>query len=270
MRTLGVLPSLAKRNKLPSLLELCIQSAIDNLQYLGDVGQTDLTFLHKILPHCTPDQLHRIETSSSGRDLSSITNELWHKFYLLKFGPENVKLVVERMKKRRISFKWRLLYQAKLQEQEEVQKKCVDRLKQLYVEADIQKQSRQIQLCSKVPPTGKRRRCELGGGSSNRFAHVKGRLMKKARMEFAASNEAKNAKIKNRSMLPKVNVQQPGRSLLPCPQKLPKPPQNPQALEKLTKIPIHHQRFNDSRKNLPMDQNSTTAPKSTLDPNHKK
>eukprot|EP00250_Pteridium_aquilinum_P027988 c3635_g1_i1 orf=395-1126(-) len=206
MRTMGFLPSGARASrggKVPSLEDLCVQSAIDNLQYLSDVGHTDISLLAKILPHCTAEQLHRIESSSSRRDLTSITNELWRKFYSRKFGVENVNLVLERMKKKKVSFKWHLLYQAKLKEQEEVQKKCVDRLKQLYKEADIQKQSRQTQICTKVPPAKKRRSFESGGGSSNQLSHIKGRLMKKARMEFAAS-EAKLPKASTRPSPPQL------------------------------------------------------------------
>lgn len=193
---------------MPSLEDLCVQSAIDNLQHLADVGYTDISLLAKILPHCTAEQLHRIESSSSRRDLTSITNELWRKFYSRKFGPENVNIVLERMKKKKVSFKWHLLYQAKLKEQEEVQKKGIDRLKQLYKEADNKKQSRQTQMCTKVPPSKKRRSFESGGGSTNQFNNIKGRLMKKARMEFAAS-EAKMPKPISRPLPPKFVSQKP-------------------------------------------------------------
>ncbi|KAI5074106.1 hypothetical protein GOP47_0010067 [Adiantum capillus-veneris] len=144
-----------------------------------------------------------------GRDLSSITNELWRKFYSRKFGPESTNLVMERMKKKKVSFRWHLLYQAKLREQEEVQKKCVDRLKQLYKEADIQKQSRQTQLCTKVPPSTKRKNFQSGGGSSSQFNHIKGRLMKKSRIEFAAS-EAKMPRSNSQGLPSKVLSQRPG------------------------------------------------------------
>ena len=46
---------------MPSLVSLCIQSAIDNVRYIGDVGETDLGLLKEILPHCTVDQLTHIE-----------------------------------------------------------------------------------------------------------------------------------------------------------------------------------------------------------------
>lgn len=211
MRTLGFLPSGARASrggKVPSLEDLCVQSAIDNLQHLADVGHTDINLLAKILPHCTPEQLHRIELSSSRRDLTSITDELWRKFYSRKFGPENVSIVLERMKKKKVSFKWHLLYQAKLKEQEEVQKKGIDRLKELYKEADNKKQSRQTQMCTKVPPSKKRRSFESGGGSTNQCSHIKGRLMKKARMEFAAS-EAKMPKPISRPLPPKFVSRKP-------------------------------------------------------------
>lgn len=48
----------------PSLVDLCVNTAIDNLRYLGDVGETDLYLLDRILPHCTLDQLMHVEKSS--------------------------------------------------------------------------------------------------------------------------------------------------------------------------------------------------------------
>lgn len=50
-----------------SLLELCVRSALDNLQYLGDVGETDIQLLKRILPHCNAEQLNHIESSSTVR-----------------------------------------------------------------------------------------------------------------------------------------------------------------------------------------------------------
>lgn len=47
-----------------SLLELSVRKAIDNLQYIGDVGETDIQLLKRILPHCTAEQLGHIETST--------------------------------------------------------------------------------------------------------------------------------------------------------------------------------------------------------------
>lgn len=53
--------------KVPSLVDMCIQLAIDNIRYLGDVGETDLHLLERILPHCKVDQLKHIEDSTKVR-----------------------------------------------------------------------------------------------------------------------------------------------------------------------------------------------------------
>uniref|UniRef100_A0A0D6R7K5 Elongin-A n=1 Tax=Araucaria cunninghamii TaxID=56994 RepID=A0A0D6R7K5_ARACU len=189
--------------KPPSLLDLCIQTAIDNIQYLGDVGETDSELLKVILAHCSEEQLMFIEDSTEGRDLSPVTDSLWMNIYERKFGEENVILVKRRMKQKGVIFKWRLLYQAKLEEQEKQQQKMLekslDRLKQRYAKADQEKQSKQIQICTKVPPT-KRNRNYGGYGSSSDLSNVKGRLMKKAKMEFAASRDARrNVTMMNRN-----------------------------------------------------------------------
>ncbi|ERM94440.1 uncharacterized protein LOC18421929 [Amborella trichopoda] len=177
--------------KVPSLLDLCIQNAIDNIKYLGDVGETDLNILKLILTHCTADQLMHIEKCSEGRDLSPVTDSLWKTFYEQHFGTESANIVIKRMKQKGRYFKWKLLYQAKLKERDEAQKKSVDRMKQLYAEESNRKQSRQIQLCSKVPPASKKRSFCGGSGSCNSLSNVKGNLMKKARMEYLNSHEVK-------------------------------------------------------------------------------
>ena len=48
----------------PSLVDLCVRTAIDNVRYLGDVGETDSHLLECILPHCTIDQLLHVEKST--------------------------------------------------------------------------------------------------------------------------------------------------------------------------------------------------------------
>eukprot|EP00252_Welwitschia_mirabilis_P008848 TRINITY_DN2108_c0_g2_i1.p1 TRINITY_DN2108_c0_g2~~TRINITY_DN2108_c0_g2_i1.p1 ORF type:complete len:361 (-),score=78.96 TRINITY_DN2108_c0_g2_i1:688-1770(-) len=188
----------------PSLLELCVQSAIDNIQYLRDVGDTDIGLLKIILSHCTPEQLQFIEESTEGRDLSPATDELWLKFYERQFGEESANIVKKRMKEKRVSFKWRLLYQAKAKEQEEKHKKClersVDRLKQYYAKAESEKEKKKIKVCTALPPGGGKRKFTYGGTQAN-FVNVKGPLMKKAKMEFAASREAIiNATLYNKAM----------------------------------------------------------------------
>lgn len=53
--------------KTPSLVDLCVKTAIDNLRYLGDVGETDSDLLERILPHCTLDQLQHVEKCTQVR-----------------------------------------------------------------------------------------------------------------------------------------------------------------------------------------------------------
>lgn len=171
----------------PSLVDMCIKLAIDNIRYIGDVGETDSGLLEKILPHCSVDQLAHIERSTEGRDLSSVTDRLWRKFYEKHFGTDNTKHVIERMNKKNVVFKWRLLYQAKTKEREEAQKKSVDRLRQLYAKEENRKQSRQIKICSKIPPTGSKRNYSGGYDLSN----VKSNIMKKAKIEYLKSPELK-------------------------------------------------------------------------------
>lgn len=66
----------------PSLLDLCIQTAIDNVRYLGNVGGTDEQFLGQILPHCTVDQLKHVEDSTEVRDQVRGSIFLNKKFWL--------------------------------------------------------------------------------------------------------------------------------------------------------------------------------------------
>ncbi|KAE9457577.1 hypothetical protein C3L33_10511, partial [Rhododendron williamsianum] len=121
--------------KVPSLVDMCIQLAIDNIRHLGDVGETDLHLLERILPHCTVDQLKHIEDSTE-RDLSAVTDKLWKKFYEKEFGANSTNLVCERMKDKKVSFEWKLLYKAKLKNLEEAQQKSFDRIKELYKKED--------------------------------------------------------------------------------------------------------------------------------------
>ncbi|KAL1567315.1 hypothetical protein AAHA92_02805 [Salvia divinorum] len=63
--------------KAPSLVDLCVNMAIDNVRYLGDVGETDNHLLERILCHCTLDQLMHIENITTDSDLSPVTDKLW-------------------------------------------------------------------------------------------------------------------------------------------------------------------------------------------------
>ncbi|XP_021898463.1 transcription elongation factor B polypeptide 3 [Carica papaya] len=177
--------------QVPSLIDLCIRTAIDNVRYLGDVGETDLHLLEHILPHCTIDQLMHVEKSSKGRDLSPVTDKLWKIFYEKQFGAKSVNLVIERMKQKKVAFRWKQLYEAKLKDVHEAENKAVDRLKQLYKKEDARKQSRQIQLCTKVPP-GSKRSFFGGSGPGFNISNTKSNLMKKAKIDLLKSQEMKN------------------------------------------------------------------------------
>ncbi|KAF5178542.1 transcription elongation factor B polypeptide [Thalictrum thalictroides] len=167
-----------------------VKLAIDNVRYLGDVGETDIDLLRDILPHCTSEQLMRIEKSTEGRDLSPVTNKLWRNFFEKDFGIERLSEVwkEERQKKRP---QWRRAYENELKECDKKRKLIGDKLKKLYSEEANEKQSRQVQICSKIPPSSNKRNFYGGSGSYNKFSNTKGRLMKKAKMEYLNSHEAK-------------------------------------------------------------------------------
>ncbi|KAL2466698.1 RNA polymerase II transcription factor SIII [Abeliophyllum distichum] len=192
IKTQYILERIAMRmQRVPSLVDLCVQVAIDNVRYLGDVGETDFHLLERILPHCTLDQLMHIEECTEGTDLSPVTDKLWNKFYERQFGANNTNVVVERMRKNKVTFKWKQLYEAKSKDVEEAQLKSIDRLRQLYQKEDARKQSRQVQVCTKVPPSS-RKRTFYGGVNASNICNTKSGLMKKAKLEFLNSREVKN------------------------------------------------------------------------------
>ncbi|KAL7143625.1 hypothetical protein ABFS83_08G204900 [Erythranthe nasuta] len=187
------------RRKVPSLVDLCVRTAIDNIKYLGDVGETDHHLLDRILSHCNLDELKHIEDSTQGSDLSPVTDKMWKKFYKVRFGADSTDMVVERMRKRKTTVLWRLLYEAKLSEMEQAEKESVDRMTQRYREETARKQSRQVKLCSKVPPSSSRKRSFFGGVGASNIYNTKSSLMKKAKIEFVNSREVKNiAAMKNK------------------------------------------------------------------------
>lgn len=61
--------NMSTERKAPSLTDLCIRTAIDNVRYLGNLSGIDPELLARILPHCTVDQLMHIERSSKVRIL---------------------------------------------------------------------------------------------------------------------------------------------------------------------------------------------------------
>lgn len=49
--------------------------------------------------------------SLQDRDLSPVTDKLWKKFYKDSFGEDSFNTVVEKMRQKRVTFKWRKLYE---------------------------------------------------------------------------------------------------------------------------------------------------------------
>ncbi|CAF1701062.1 hypothetical protein HID58_052316 [Brassica napus] len=187
--------------KPPSLVDLCVRLAIDNVRYIGYVGGVDFQLLEKILQHCTLEQLMHIEDSTQDTDLSPVTNELWKRFYEKQYGAKNLSFVMEKMERSKVSFKWRELYEAKLKVVEEDEKEAVDRLKQRYKNEDARKQSRQTKLCAKAPPVKK----PFWGnsGTSYNLSNVKSNIMKKAKLDVLKSQEVKNLTAIKRNTIQK-------------------------------------------------------------------
>ncbi|KAL8131917.1 uncharacterized protein LOC141711788 [Apium graveolens] len=192
-----------KKKKVPSLKDLCVQKAIDNVRYLGNVGGTAEVFLREILPHCTVEQLKHVEDSTEGRDLSPMTDYLWKNFYEKEFGERSFNLTVNNMRSKKVTFKWRHLYEAKLKAVEEAAEKTSERLRHLYQKEDAQKRSRQVQLCTKVPPSSHKRNCYGGWGPNTIVGNSKSNLMKKSKVEFLNSPEVKNLTALRRNVVQK-------------------------------------------------------------------
>ena len=59
---------------IPSLVDLCVQIAVLNVRYLGNVGETEFHLLERILPHCTMDQLIHVENCTEVTILENLPN----------------------------------------------------------------------------------------------------------------------------------------------------------------------------------------------------
>uniref|UniRef100_M1BGC0 Protein pof4 n=1 Tax=Solanum tuberosum TaxID=4113 RepID=M1BGC0_SOLTU len=192
------------RCKVPSLVDLCVQTAVDNVRYLGDVGETDTHLLERILPHCSLEQLTHVENSTEGRDLSQVTDRLWKRFYQIEFGDKSINQVVERMKKVKVTFKWKQLYEAKTEEMEETQQRSFERIKELYQNENASMCFTSVSLFFNLySQTAKPTSSSLhkGSGLGSNFGNTKSPLMKKAKIEFVNSREVKNlAAMKNKSV----------------------------------------------------------------------
>lgn len=155
------------QGKPPSLVDLCIQTVIGNIRYLGNVGEVDMHLLERILPYCTIEQLMHVE-NETGRDLSQVTDKIWKKIYEAVFGTRHTNDVVEKMKMCKGKFLWRQLYQAKLMVQREDQNQSLERLKQLYKKEDERRQSMQVQIRAKAPTSAKKRCFSEGYGDGSK------------------------------------------------------------------------------------------------------
>ncbi|KAJ4760338.1 Elongin-A [Rhynchospora pubera] len=184
------------QKKAPSLVDLCINLAMENVRYIGSVSGLDSNLLERILPHCNITQLTRIENCSKGTDLSPVTDKLWKRFYEMEYGVDNATRVIERMQQKKVQFKWKQLFEAKKKEREEAENKISKKLKQSYAESLAEKQSRQTRMTTKIPPS---KRGFWGGSGSSHLTNYKSPLMKKAKVELLKSPEVINHKAVKRT-----------------------------------------------------------------------
>ncbi|XP_024190317.1 uncharacterized protein LOC112194300 [Rosa chinensis] len=198
-----------EKGRLIRLDDRWVSIAIDNLDSFGDVGYLDFKFLDQVLPHCSKDQLIHIEKSTKGTDLTPITDKLWKKFFERDFGSKATDEVIEEMKIRKVSSKWSELYQAKSKRVEEAEKEVSERLKKLYEKEAARKQSRQVRVLDKAPPSS---------SGNKRIGPNKGsKLMNKVRKEYLNSLEVRNleamkmkrtaAKYSSMSKKPRTTIQ---------------------------------------------------------------
>jgi len=112
-----------------SLLDMCVQKLIDNLRYVVRVDGIEMELLKRILPHCTLEQLTRIENRTE-MDISPVTDSLWKRFYQREFGEEHTNMVIKRMKESggRVRYTWRELFKAKTEKQKEVEDKMLEKI----------------------------------------------------------------------------------------------------------------------------------------------
>ncbi|KAL6840807.1 hypothetical protein ACP4OV_029333 [Aristida adscensionis] len=180
-----------------SLVELCVRTVIDNLRYVGSVDGVEMELLRRILPHCTLDQLTRIE-SRTEMDLSPVTDALWKRFYRQQFGEEHLNTVIRRMKNSPKSFTWKELFKAKTEKQKEIEDMMVEKFAKKFQAEKAEKQSKQIKLCTKVPPSSKR--SFFGGGGPSNLSNYKSPMLKKARMEVNSRARLQSAIQRNNNL----------------------------------------------------------------------
>ncbi|KAF8747263.1 hypothetical protein HU200_013253 [Digitaria exilis] len=156
-----------------------------------------MELLKRILPHCTLEQLTRVENRTR-MDLSSITDPLWRRFYQREFGVDHTNQVIEKMKAiRGKTFTWRELFKAKTERQKEVEDKMLEKITKKFQAEKAEKQSKQIKMCNKVPPSSKRSFFGGGGPSSLSTCSYKSPILKKARIEANSRARLQSAIQKN-------------------------------------------------------------------------
>ncbi|XP_047080355.1 uncharacterized protein LOC124691123 [Lolium rigidum] len=172
-----------EERKAPSLLEMCIRKAIDNLRHIQSVDGVDTALLRRILPHCDLEQLTRIK-SRTATDLTPVTDVLWQGFYRRQFGEEHTSRVVDRMQRAGARYKWKDLFKAKTKQQKEVEDRMVEALTNKCLARNAERQSRAIKRFTKVQPSSCKR-SYFGGGPSGMSSGsgYKNPMLKKARME---------------------------------------------------------------------------------------
>ncbi|XP_010506117.1 PREDICTED: transcription elongation factor B polypeptide 3-like isoform X2 [Camelina sativa] len=237
--------------KPPSLVDLCVRKAIDNVKYIGYVGGVDFHLLEQIMQHCTLEQLKHIEDSTQDTDLSPVTDNFWKGFYEKHFGEEALNDTMEGMKRNKVNFKWRDLYEAKVISVQEKEKEVVDRLKQRYKNEDERKQSRQTKVCSKAPPS---KRPFWGNTASGyNLGHVKSNIMKKAKIDLLKSQEVKNlTAIKRNTIHKSSSVPTPKRTGLSA-----------NAPSTSRSIPYGGRNLTETKRNTIQKSFSISAPKRT-------
>ncbi|XP_047080157.1 uncharacterized protein LOC124690873 [Lolium rigidum] len=175
--------------KAPSLLELCVRKAIDNLRHIQSVDGVDTPLLRRILPHCDLEQLTRIE-SRTATDLTPVTDVLWQGFYRRQFGEEHTDRVVDRMQRAGARYKWKDLFKAKTKQQKEVEDRMVEALTNKCRARNAERQSRAIKRFTKVQPSSCKRSYFGGRSGMSSGSGYKNPMLKKARMELT-TREAK-------------------------------------------------------------------------------
>ncbi|XP_066350965.1 uncharacterized protein [Miscanthus floridulus] len=189
------------RKKPLSLLELCVRKAIDNLRYMESVDGVEMDLLKRILPHCTQEHLTNIEKNTE-MDLSSVTDPLWKRFYYQEFGQEHTNKVIARLKALKetrpdAKYTWWRLFEARKEKQKQAEDEMVEKFTKKFQAEKAEKQSKQIKLCTKVPPSSKRSFFGGSGPSSLSNCSYKSPILKKARMEADSKARLQSAIQKN-------------------------------------------------------------------------